>query len=89
MTFGSMKRTSSRMTSKVSTVSVPRSRKNCDEPLDELLGRAGAGGDADDAGALEPLLVHLGLVVDQVRLGAVVAGDVDQPLGVRRVASSR
>ena len=82
---GSMKRTSSRRTSKSLTSSVPRSRKNCDEPLDERLGRAGAGRDADDARALEPLLLHLGLVVDQVGGGAVVARDVDEPVRVRRV----
>ena len=41
-----------------------------DEPLDELLGRARAGRDADHARALEPLLAHLELVVDQVRVGA-------------------
>ena len=84
-----MKRTSSRMTSNSETSSVPRSRKKRDEALHELLGRAGAGGDADDALALEPLLAHLALVVDQVRVGAVVARDLDEAVRVRRVAASR
>ena len=57
--LGSMKRTSSWTTSSSCTSSVPRSRKNCDEALDELLGGAGAGGDADDAHAVEPLLADL------------------------------
>ena len=48
----------------------PAGAEEVDQPLHELLGRAGAGGDADDAGALEPLLLHLRLVVDQVRVGA-------------------
>ena len=56
-----------------------------DEALDELLGRARAGGDADHALALEPLVADLGLVVDQVRLGAEVARDVDEAVGVRGV----
>src|SRR5436190_2434243 len=55
-----------------------------DEALDELLGRAGPRGDADDALALEPRLLDLPRVVDQMRVGAVVAGDLDQPLRVRR-----
>ena len=42
--------------------------------------------DAHDALALEPLLLHLALVVDQVRLGAVVARDLHEPVRVRRVA---
>ena len=86
---GSMKRTSSRSTSNSATSSVPRARKKLDQALDELLRGARAGRDADDAGAVEPLLAHLELVVDQVRVGAGRARDVDEPVGVRRVASSR
>ena len=47
-----------------------------DKPLDQLLGGTRTGGDPHDALPLDPLLAHLGLVVDQVRLGAVVPGDV-------------
>src|SRR5436190_417047 len=43
------------------------------QPLDELFGSAGAGGDADHPLARQPFLAHLQLVVDQLRLGAVVA----------------
>ena len=39
--------------------------------------------------ALEPLLAHLEGVVDQVRVGAVLAGDLHQAVGVRRVRRSR
>ena len=41
--------------------------EEADQPLHELLRRAGAGRDADDALALEPLLLDLRRVVDQVR----------------------
>ena len=64
----------------------PRARNSVDELLDEALGRARAGGDADRADAVEPRLVELAGVVDQVRLGAAVAGDLDQALRVGRVA---
>ena len=64
----------------------PRARKSVDELLDELLGRAGAGGDAERADAVEPRLVELAGVVDQMRARAVVARHLDQPLRVRRVA---
>ncbi len=53
-----------------------------DQALDQLLGGAGAGGDADRLHALQPLLVDLGVVVDQVRGGAVFARDLDQAVGV-------
>ena len=56
------------------------------QPLHQLLGRARAGADADHPLALQPLLAHLGLVVDQVRVGAVVAGHLDQAVRVGRVA---
>src|SRR5947209_4163935 len=49
-----------------------------DQLLDEVLGRACAGGDADDALALEPLLAHLARVVDEMRLGTAVARDLDE-----------
>ena len=65
--FGSMKRTSSRSTSNSSTSLRPARAEEVDEPLNELLRRARARGDADDARVLEPLLAHLRLVVDQVR----------------------
>ena len=64
----------------------PARAEEIDQALDELLRRARARGDADDAGALEPLLAHLELVVDQMRVGAGGARDVDEPVGVRRVA---
>src|SRR3954454_10466432 len=57
-----------------------------DEALDELLRRAGAGGDADGAGPLQPLLSHLLLGVDEVRVGAVLARDLHEAVGVRRIA---
>jgi crotonobetainyl-CoA:carnitine CoA-transferase CaiB-like acyl-CoA transferase len=86
--FGSMKRTSSRMTSNSETSSC-RARGRSRRAADELLGRAGAGGDADDARALEPLLAHLRLVVDQVRVGAVVARDVDEAVASSTSSASR
>ena len=54
--------------------------------VDELLGRRRARGDADRLDAVEPGLVDLGLVVDQVRLDAVRARDLDEPVRVGRVA---
>src|SRR5436190_7662665 len=57
-----------------------------DQALDELLGRAGPGGDPDHARALEPLLEHLLLAVDQVRVGAELARHLDEAVGVRGVA---
>ena len=83
--FGSMKRTSSSTARSSETSSAPRSRKNSTSSVDQLLGGAGAGGDADRLDALEPLLVDLGGVVDQVRGGAVLARDLDQAVGVRGV----
>ena len=83
--FGSMKRTSSRMTSNSETSSVPRSRKNATRRW------------TSSSGALAPEVMpttrlpssHSSrtwrLVVDQVRLGAEVARDVDEALRVRRV----
>src|SRR3954454_22383722 len=43
-----------------------------DEALDQLLGGAGAGGDADGLDPLQPGLLDLGVVVDQVGVGAVL-----------------
>src|SRR4051812_26831063 len=48
------------------------------EALHELLGGTGAGGDPDGALVLEPRLVDLAGVVDEMGLGAVVAGDLDE-----------
>ena len=87
--FGSMKRTSSRITSNSETSLGAALAEERDEALDELLGRAGAGGDADHALALEPLVADLALVVDQVRLGAEVARDVDEALASWRSSGSR
>src|SRR4051794_13284292 len=56
------------------------------EALDQLLRRARARGDPDHLLAVEPGLVDLAGVVDKVGLGAVVAGDLDEALRVRRVA---
>ena len=57
------------------------------DALDELLRRRGAGRDADDLHrVLDPRLVDLGLVVDQVRGDAAGARDLDEPVRVRRVA---
>src|SRR5207244_4453871 len=64
----------------------PARAEEVDEPLHELLRGARAGGDAERANALEPLLVDLKLVVDQLRAGAEVAGDLDEAVRVRRVA---
>ena len=80
-----MKRTSSSTVRSSETSSAPRSRKKLDQPLDQLLGGAGAGGDADGLDALEPGLVDLGVVVDQVGVGAVLARDLDQAVRVRGV----
>ena len=87
--FGSMKRTSSRMTSNSATSSVPRARKKSTRRVTSSSGALAPERDADHARALEPLVADLALVVDQVRVGAVVARDVDEPLRVRRVAASR
>ena len=84
--LGSMKRTSSWTTSSSSTSVGAPVVEESHEPLHELLGRAGAGRDPHDPLALQPLLADLGLVVDQVRVGAVLARDLDQAVGVRRVA---
>ena len=77
-----MKRTSSWTVRSSETSSAPRSRKKLDQAFDQLLGGAGAGGDADRLHPLQPLLLDLGVVVDQVRGGAVFAGDLDQAVGV-------
>src|SRR4051794_9462304 len=53
-----------------------------DQPLNELLGRARAGADPNDPLALQPLLAHLRLAVDQVGVGAMVARDLHQPVRV-------
>ena len=84
--LGSMKRTSSLTTSTSEMSATPRSRKKSTSSPHEVLGRAGAGGDAHDALVRQPLLAHLARVVDQVRVGAAVARDLDQPHRVRRVA---
>jgi len=57
-----------------------------DKALDELLGGAGARGDADDALALQPALLDLAGVVDEVRIGPVVA---DFWLRRRRIGKRR
>ena len=84
--LGSMKRTSSRTTSNSEMSLTPRARKKSTSSLHEVLGRARARGDAHHAPALQPLLLHLARVVDQVRLGAAVARDLDQPHRVGGVA---
>jgi hypothetical protein len=67
MALGSMKRTSSRMTSNSDTSSTPAVAEPLDERADELLRGARARGDPDGADALEPRLVELVRVVDEVR----------------------
>ena len=59
ISFGSMKRTSSWTTSNSETSVGAARAEELDQPLDQLLGGARAGGDADHALALEPLLLHL------------------------------
>ena len=81
-----MKRTSSWTTSSSDTSSTPRSRKNCTRLATSSSGARRAGRDPDDVLALEPGLVHLPGVVDQVRLGAELARHLDEADGVRRVA---
>ena len=56
------------------------------DPLDELLRRRRARCDADRLDAVEPRLVDLGLVVDQVATDAAGPRDLDQAVRVRRVA---
>ena len=80
-----MKRTSSLTTSSSETSLDAALAEPVDERLDELLGRGRAGRDADDALALDPLVADLAGVVDQVRVGAVLARDLDEALRVRRV----
>src|SRR5205814_768424 len=55
------------------------------DALHELLRRRRAGRDADDRDAVEPRLVDLGLVVDQVRRDAGGVRDLDEPVRVGRV----
>ena len=81
-----MKRTSSWTTSNSETSLVPRSRKKSTSRWTSSSGALAPDEMPDDALALEPLLLHLRLVVDQVRVGAVVAGDLDEPVRVRGVA---
>ena len=65
----------------------PRSREPGTEPLHELLGGGRARGDADDRHVvLDPGLVDLGLVVDQVGRHSAGPGRLDEPVRVRRVA---
>ena len=66
--------------------STPRARNQSQTRVDELLRGRRAGRDADRPDAVEPGLVDLGLVVDQVRGDAAGAGDVDEAVRVRRVA---
>jgi hypothetical protein len=54
-----------------------------DQRLDQLLGGAGAGGDADGLDALEPLVFDLAVVIDQVGVGAEIPRDLHQPVRVR------
>ena len=82
---GSMKRTSSRTTSNSSTDSTPRSRKSATSAS-----TSSSGADAPDEMPTTRLpsshaSCDLAGVVDEVRLGAVVAGDLDEALRVRRV----
>ena len=83
--FGSMKRTSSSTARSSETSPAPRSRKNS------------TSSETSSSGALAPeviptvstpssqALVDLTRVVDQIRGGAVLAGHLDEPVGVRRV----
>ena len=64
----------------------PARAKHVDELLDERLGCARPGGDAHGAGAVEPSLVELAGVVDQMRRGAAVGGHLDEALRVGGVA---
>ena len=76
-----MKRTSSSTVLSSETSGAPLAEE-LDEALDQLLGGAGAGGDPHGLDTLEPGLVDLEVVVDQVGGGAVLAGDLHQPVGV-------
>ncbi len=79
MVFGSMKRTSSRMNLELLDVLERRAREVGDEaPTSSSVGGAGARGDPDDPLARDPGLVDLAGVVDQVRLGPVLARDFDR-----------
>ena len=77
-----MKRTSSWTVRSSETSLGAALAEELDQALDQLLGGAGAGGDANRLDALQPLLLDLGVVVDQVRGGAVLARDLDQAVGV-------
>ena len=80
--FGSMKRTSSSIARSSETSVGAAVAEELDELGDELLGGAGAGRDPDRVDALEPCLLDLAGVVDQVGGGAELAGHVDEPVGV-------
>src|SRR4051794_35681049 len=66
----------------------PALAEKLDEPLDQLLRGAGAGGDADGLDALQPLLLHLGVIVDQMGGGAVLARHFDEAIGVGGVGGA-
>ena len=59
-----------------------------DDPADQGLGSRRAGGEADALDTVEPGLVDLALVVDQVGVHATGAGHVDEPVRVRAVAGA-
>src|SRR5712691_6895612 len=63
-------------------VGVPALRKLLDRGRYELFGRRRAGRQADDFVPCEQILAELALAVDQLRLGARVPRDFDQPLRV-------
>ena len=73
-----MKRTSSRTDVELGDVVHATRAEQVDQLAHEHLGRARAGGDAHHPSALQPLLLDLVRVVDQVGLGAAVAGDLHQ-----------
>src|ERR1700710_2908551 len=80
-----MKRTSSWTVRSSPPSSAARAREEGAAGSRKLLGGAGAGGDADRLDPLQPGLVDLGVVVDQVGGGAVFTRHLDQAVGVRGV----
>src|SRR6266436_3673882 len=63
----------------------PRTAQRRDHVVDQLFGRRGAGGDADDVGLAEPAALELPPVSDQVAWDSDFNADLAQAIGVGTV----
>ena len=85
ISLGSMKRTLSSTVRSSETSVAPRSRKNSTRAVTSSSGALAPEVMPTRLDSLEPALLDLAGVVDQVRLGAELAGHVDQAVRVGRV----